>query len=266
MLHADETEITLRDGTGYVWVFTSAEEVFYTYRKTREGQFLQEMLKDFSGVLISDFYAPYDALPCPQQKCLIHLIRDMNQDILSNPFDTELQSITDRFGALLRAIVTTVDEHGLKRSRLRQHSASIAEFFRIIAGQCFSSEPARALQIRLAKNRDKLFTFVDCDGVPWNNNNAEFAIRRLSYFRDENARFMKEGGISDYLVLLSVYQTCRYKGINFLKFLTLEGRGYGHICTWQASAVATSRNRAVPPRIRSSLSCTPFEHVEENAG
>jgi predicted RecB family nuclease len=242
VLHADETEMTLRTSTGYVWVFTSAEEVLYTYRETREGQFLQEMLKDFRGVLISDFYTPYDTLPCPQQKCLIHLIRDMNQDVLSNPFDTELHSITDRFGALLRTIVTTVDEYGLKRSRLRRHSASVAEFFQIVLGQSFSSEPARALQSRLAKNRDKLFTFIDYDGVPWNNNNAEFAIRRLSYFRDENARFMKEAGITDHLVLLSVYQTCRYKGISFLKFLLSRD---ADIDTFVARKRARHRHRGI---------------------
>ena len=30
---------------------------------------------------------------------------------------------------------------------------------------------------------------------------------------------MREAGLKDYLVLLSLYQTCRYKGVSFLKFL-----------------------------------------------
>src|SRR5262249_43385886 len=30
---------------------------------------------------------------------------------------------------------------------------------------------------------------------------------------------VREGGLSDYLVLLSVYQTCKYRGVSFLKFL-----------------------------------------------
>ena len=99
VLHADETEVKLRDMKGYVWVFASAEEVVYLFRPSREGQFLPTMLKDFRGVLVSDFYAAYDALPCPQQKCLIHLIRDMNQDILSNPYDAELRGIAERLAS-----------------------------------------------------------------------------------------------------------------------------------------------------------------------
>jgi hypothetical protein len=82
VVHIDETEVKLRTGKGYVWVLATAEEVVYLYRPTREGDFLRKLLKDFRGVLVSDFYAAYDALPCPQPKCLIHLLRDMNQELL----------------------------------------------------------------------------------------------------------------------------------------------------------------------------------------
>jgi predicted RecB family nuclease len=85
VLHADETYVKLRTGKGYVWVLASPEEVVFMYRPTRETEFLHEMLRGFQGVLVSDFYAGYESLPCPQQKCLIHLIRDMNQDLLNNP-------------------------------------------------------------------------------------------------------------------------------------------------------------------------------------
>ena len=116
----------LQTGKGYVWVFTNLEEVVFMYRPTREGDFLRELLKDFHGVLVSDFYAAYDSIECPQQKCLIHLMRDMNQELLNNPYDDELQSITRPFGALLRSVVETVDEHGLKRGIYR----SISETWR----------------------------------------------------------------------------------------------------------------------------------------
>jgi predicted RecB family nuclease len=87
VLQVDETEVSLRTGKGYVWVFATSEEVVYMYRPTREGDFLLKLLGDFRGVLVSDFFAAYDSIACPQQKCLIHLIRDMNQDLLDSPFD-----------------------------------------------------------------------------------------------------------------------------------------------------------------------------------
>ncbi|MGB6396515.1 MAG: hypothetical protein WBF73_12620, partial [Bradyrhizobium sp.] len=50
----------------------------------------------------SDFYAAYDSIECPQQKCLIHLMRDLNDEILKNPFDQEAKLIALRFAALLK--------------------------------------------------------------------------------------------------------------------------------------------------------------------
>jgi predicted RecB family nuclease len=230
LLHVDETEVKLQRGKGYVWVFTNLEEVVFMYRPTREGDFLKEMLKDFRGVIVSDFYSAYDSLACPQQKCLIHLMRDMNQELLNNPYDQELQSITGPFGILLRAIVGVVDQHGLKRRHLQRHQRAVAKFFRDLTDQSFRSEAAELLRERLLKYQDKLFTFIQYDGVPWNNNNAENAIKRFAYYREDTVGTMKETGLSDYLVLLSICHTCRYKGVSFLKFLLSRGKDMDAFC------------------------------------
>jgi predicted RecB family nuclease len=230
VLHIDETEVRLRTGTGYVWVFTTSEEVVYMFRPTREGDFLHDLLKNFKGVLVTDFYAAYDSLVCPQQKCLIHLMRDMNLDLLNNPFDQELQSITEPFGALLRQIVGTIDQHGLKRRYLKRHERGVAKYFQSIATQTYRSEAAEALQVRLIKYQDKLFTFIKHDGVPWNNNNAENAIRRFGYYREDTAGRLRESGLKDYLVLLSICHTCHYKGVSFLKFLLSRERDMDAFC------------------------------------
>jgi predicted RecB family nuclease len=219
LLHIDETEVQLKTGKAYVWVFTSLEDVVFMLRPSREGDFLKELLKGFKGVLVSDFYAAYDSIECPQQKCLIHLIRDINQELLNNPFDEELKSITRPFGALLRTIVTTVDQHGLKRQYLERHKREVDAFFCHLRGQTLRSEAAESLRTRLEKYRDKLFTFIGHDGVPWNNTNAEHAIKQFAYYREDTVGLMKEFGLNHYLVLLSICHACRYKGVSFLKFL-----------------------------------------------
>ena len=97
-----------------------------------------------------------------------------------------------------------------------------SQFFRYLLDESFSSEAAQALRARLLKNHERLFTFIEYDDVPWNSNAAENAIRRFAYFRDETAPLTREEGLRDYLILLSLFQTCRYKGINFWKFLLSE--------------------------------------------
>jgi len=54
-------------------VFATFREVVYLYSDTREGSLVQNALAGFQGGLVSDFYAAYDSMPCPQQKCLLHL-------------------------------------------------------------------------------------------------------------------------------------------------------------------------------------------------
>ena len=224
VLYIDETEIKLRTGTGYIWVCASADAAIYFFRPSREGDFLRQMLNGFGGVLVSDFYAAYDGLGCAQQRCLIHLMRDMNRAILDSPFNQELQSITAPFGVLLRAIVTTIDQHGLRQRRLKRHRADVTAFFKILESRIFETDASKALQERLLKNRDRLFTFLDHDGVSWNNNLAENAIKRISDLRDDVGRTMKEAGLTEHLVLLSLYQTCRVRGISFLRFLLSRER------------------------------------------
>ena len=207
-----------------VWVFTTLEEVVFMYRPTREGNFLQKLLRDFHGVLVSDFYSAYDSINCPQQKCLIHLIRDMNQELLNNPYDEELQSITLPFGDLLRAVVETVDKHGLKRRYLQRHRQDVQGFFHGMSVKTFHSEVAELLRNRLMRNRDKVFTFINHDGIPWNNNNAENASKQFAYYRENAGSRLTEIGLTDFLVLLSIRQTCRYKGISFLRFMLSRER------------------------------------------
>src|SRR5258708_1012016 len=217
IVHADETEVHLKGiGKAYVWVFTNLEEVLYVYRQSREGDFLRDFLDGFRGVLISDFFSAYDSLPCDQQKCLVHLIRDFNHDIQGNPWDDGLKMLASKFGQLLRAIVATVDRYGLKARHLHKHRRDVDRFYSKMSRQCYQSAVADAYQRRLIKYREKLFTFLDHDGVPWNNNNAEHAIKTFAYYRVTAEGIFSEGGLTQYLTLLSVYSTCKYKGISFL--------------------------------------------------
>ena len=182
------------------------------------------MLRKFRGVLVSDFFTAYDSLALPQQRCLIHLMRDM----LKNPFDDELKSISIKFSALLKAIVVTIDKYGLEKRHLNKHRVPAMKFCDWIAEQTFTSHVAISYAKRFTKYRDCLFCFLRYDGVPWNNNNAEHAIKRFAKFRRTSNGVTTEDTISDYLIILSVCLTCEYRGINFLKVLLGEERGdYG---------------------------------------
>jgi predicted RecB family nuclease len=219
LLHADETKIYLHDSIGYVWVFASVEEVVYIYTPSREGGPVAELLKDFKGVLVSDFYAIYDSLKCQQQKCLIHLIRDLNSALMKEPFNEEIKLIVAEFAALIKPIIGTVHRFGLRKRYLRKHHADVKRFFKLLSRNVYKTETAMKYRHRLERYRSKLFTFLDYDGVPWNNNNAEHAVKSFVLLRRNFGGFSTEKGIREYLILMSICETCKIKGLNFLEFL-----------------------------------------------
>ena len=55
--------------------------------------------------------------------------------------------------------------------------------------------------------------------MPWNNNNAENAIKQFASRRKTMGAAFTESGIQDYLLLLSIYKTLRYRNVSFWKFL-----------------------------------------------
>jgi hypothetical protein len=222
LIHADETRANIKGHLAYVWVLTNLREVVYILAESREGEIVQELLKGFNGVLVSDFYAAYDAIACPQQKCLIHLMRDLNEEILNNPFDDEMKSIAVGFARLLKPMVETIDRRGLKKYFLRKHLADVNRFYGFLDASDFKSEAASKCKQRFVKNHDKLFTFLSYDGVPWNNNNAEHAIKAFARLRDVISGTSTKKGVDEYLTLLSVAQTCEYQGLDFLSFLRSE--------------------------------------------
>jgi predicted RecB family nuclease len=219
LLHVDETSVSVKGVSCYVWVLASLEEVAYIYTSTREGDTIQALLKDFSGVLVSDFYAAYDAINCPQQKCLIHFIRDLNGAILKHPYDVGLKKLAGDFAGLLKPMVETVDRRGLKKRFLGKHRRSVHRFYNRLADCLVTSEAAEKLVSRLQKNRNKMFTFLDFDDVPWNNNNAEHAVKAFASVRRVIEGPTTEKGLRDFLVLLSICETCKSKNVDFLEFL-----------------------------------------------
>jgi predicted RecB family nuclease len=220
VIHIDETTVRLSKGiNGYVWVLTSTDKVYYFYRPSREGSFLEEMLSPFAGVLVSDFYTAYDSLPCEQQKCLAHLVRDIDDDLLKNPLDVEFKAIATDFGSLLKMIVQTVDRYGLKKRHLRKHRREVIRFLNSVASRKLLSELSVSYQKRFQKSGSKMFTFLDREGVPWNNNNAEHAIKRFAkHRRNFNGKFT-EASLKEYLVMASVLETCEFNNVSVLDFL-----------------------------------------------
>jgi hypothetical protein len=95
----------------------------------------------------------------------------------------------------------------------------VERFYQTVSGHDYETEVAAGYRRRFEKNRDRLFTFLDRDGIPWNNNNAEHAIKAFARLRNIIGGTSTIKGLREYLVLLSISETCKGKGVSFLDFL-----------------------------------------------
>jgi hypothetical protein len=249
VLYIDETAANLRSETGYVWCITDRCSVYYFYRNSREGSFLVDMFKTFGGVLVSDFYTAYDSLHCAQQRCLVHLMRDFNEEMQKHPFDSELKLIGAKFSAVLRGAVATIDEYGFNRRHLAKHKKTASSFSHWASHCEFDSPSAERLRSRIVKYQDQLFTFLDRDGVSWNNTNAEHFIKPFAWYRRTANGIFTARSIKDYLVILSIAGTSKGRGEDFLEFLLKDNE---HSFSFRSGRRASSEEASIAPSAFSS--------------
>ena len=217
-VHADETKINIQGAEQYVWVFTDGIHVAFKLTPTRESDIVHELLNDYRGTLVSDFYPGYDAVKCKQQKCWVHLIRDMNDDLWGSPFDVEFEEFLLNVRNMIVPIMEAVEEHGLKTKKLSKFNDSVDRFYQETINKTYKSDLSLKYKNRFLRYRDSLFTFLKEDNIPWNNNAGERAIRHLAVQRKISGSFF-ESLAPQYLLLLGIMQTCRFQGKSLLKFL-----------------------------------------------
>jgi hypothetical protein len=137
-----------------------------------------------------------------------------------------------------------VDLRGLKKRFLGKHRIFVDRFYKRLSDEFGTSQTARKITERLQKNRNTMFTFLDFDDVPWNNNNAEHAIKAFASLRRVFEGTTTEKGLREFLVLLSLCETCKYRNVDFLDFLRSGER---------------TRVRGHPPAVKPGYHGTPFD-------
>jgi Transposase IS66 family len=78
-IHADETKINIQGTDYYTWVFTDGRHVLFRLSATRESVVVREVLGEYTGILITDFYGGYDAVPSNCQELWIDRMRSFRR-------------------------------------------------------------------------------------------------------------------------------------------------------------------------------------------
>jgi transposase len=226
VLHADETGWRQDGQNGYAWVFATpgVDGIRYYEHDHSRGQAVVQRIvgapegQQSSACLISDFYCGYNDYAGPQQRCWVHLLRDLhelkddhpsNDAVLSwargvrQMYDDAHTWLTADAQPLDSVRRTTMYEHLVKRSHALGQQYAQA-----------SGHPCNALAKRLLRHQDELFQFVIRDGVSSDNNLAERAARPLVVIRKISGGSRSPRGTTTRMALATLFGTWHVRGLN----------------------------------------------------
>jgi transposase len=228
VLHADETGWRVEGETWWLWCFSRDDATFYQLDRSRGHPALDQFfVSEFDGVLVTDFWSAYDAVARLHQKCWPHLLRDMKEVNKGAEtggdwpeFDKRLRRLYGDAIRLTAARGTMAQEaYDLKLCRLRGRMVDLAV-------TDWTNPHARRLAKRLAKYGEYLLTFVEFEGVPADNNQAEREIRPAVLMRKASYGNQSERGVETRAVLMTIFRTLKRRGLDPLPVLANALRTY----------------------------------------
>jgi transposase len=216
-VNVDETGWRLDGESCWLWAFTNDSFTIYEVNASRGHQVvLQQLGEDYAGTVISDFYTAYNPLPYRQQKCLVHLLRELSKCAPGNTeeyaaFHKKLTRLL-RDALRLKQRVSDLPQDVFDR-RLKRIHQRLGE----LAGATYETHDCQRLAKRLSKHAHQLFTFLEQMDVESDNNRAERAIRPAVVTRKISGGNRSPKGTEALGIITSLIQTCKLQDRDFVE-------------------------------------------------
>jgi len=244
-LFMDETPAPVLDPgrrktkTGYLWALARDDRpwggddppgVAFTYTPGRGGQYAEDILEGFEGILQVDGYAGYNRLirraqaPVTLAYCWAHARRKLHEVARNNSAPIAEEGLK-RIAALYRIEADIRGESAGGRLKARQARAvPKIDAFRTWLDQSQSrvlgkSPLGEALRY-IAKHWDGLTLYLEDGCIEMDNNTVERTIRPIALSR-KNALFAgHDAGAQNWAMIASLIETCKLNAVDPQAWLT----------------------------------------------
>jgi transposase len=239
-VNADETGFRIDGKNSWLWVFTSTLCSYYKIAPTRDHTVPEETLKGFNGVLGRDAWKPYDVVKCSgHQLDLLHVNRWLERAEIKHrieprslltsklaklmkrgrPPENFLEFVDGVRSILKRAVEYTENDPPPSMKERKNVCTEVQKDMKTLLDKEWTDEDAIRISKELRTRQDMLFTFMEYEGVPWHNNDAERAIRQGVLHRKISGGRRTWTGAQIFDVVLSVYETTKKRGQRFMGML-----------------------------------------------
>ena len=218
-LHVDETGWREDGKNAWLWSFSNQDLSVYVIDPTRSQSVVEEVLGAvFAGVLCSDFYGAYHQIQADKQKCWAHILRDLHNLGKKEPENLEILYFASRLKSFF--------DRGKRLREKRADGKDVAKELKRLTGDTerfacrkFKHIELQTLAKRLIKYRREMYTFIEKDLEP-TNNNAEREIRPAVLMRKISYGNRSAQGRANQAVLMSMIRTAEKRGQNFVSMAT----------------------------------------------
>jgi transposase len=200
-IHADETGWKVDGRNHWLWKFSNKKVSISHIDQSRGQKVVEEIIGDkYNGVLISDFLSAYNKITTKsKQRCLVHILRDLNK-------------VREYWR----------DDWGVMRysDRLKEYCARRRAFEDSLRDFAFPNPNKKILKRfakRLQRHKGELLTFLYERNVDYHNNHAEQQIRPDVIFRKITFGNRSENGTQYHNVIMSILQTAKLNGIDAIR-------------------------------------------------
>jgi len=227
-LHADETGWRVKGKHWWLWVFGTQDSAYFTVDKSRGSKVVRRVLGEiFVGVLVVDGWYAYLSLICEQQSCMAHLLRKIRKFRAAFPHLVDIA----KFYIKLRKIIRDGERLQANREKLgevvfQRRLARLKKRLKELLKWPNPDDVLKEIIKKVKKQQSRILTFVEHLGVPCHNNFAEYLIRLGVLKRKISGGSLSCDGANAYAILLSIYVTCKLRGISFPNFMRESLRHY----------------------------------------
>ena len=226
VLNVDETGWRTNGAKRFLWAFVAARYVVYTVAATRGSEVLIRLLGAvFQGILCSDRFSAYLKYHSGQaQFCWAHLKRNLLGIVEFTKSSAVERFCRDALAQHARLFRLWHKFRGgqIDRSQLVLRSIPIQKRIFALAERHLDSphREVRNLATALFEHNQRLFTFLEHEGVDPTNNSAERALRTGVQWRKICFGNRSANGELATSRLLTVAETCDLQRLNILAYLS----------------------------------------------
>jgi len=232
VLNIDETGWRTSGDKRFLWVFVAARYVVYTIAPTRGSEVLIRVLGAvFQGILCSDRFSAYLKYHAGKaQFCWAHLKRNLLGIVELSKSTAAGRFCRDALAehARLFRLWHKFCEGKIDRRQLVLRSIPIQKRLLVLAERNLDSlhREVANLAMALFEHNERLFTFLEHEGVEPTNNSAERSLRTGVQWRKTSFGNRSAQGELATARLLTVAETCDLQRVAILPYLCAAVAAY----------------------------------------